>query len=467
MVAGVLVLLFLAATGAAVFAFLAEARATRNRRIAEDSVNELAALAGQSEEVPSEAPAILQFRKQLLGKAEEIYGQFSSRDRSSEDLRRATAMGAFRRGDLERLSGETDKAIEAYQTAVRQLGSLVQEFRSNAEYRKDLGNVYNWLGETERPIPTRRAEAESAYDHAIDLQAGLAREFPNNSDYRQALARTYNNRGIVREDADHYHEADADYRQAIALLKAAIRTQPGGAKLPDSFRQDLARATNNLAELIRRTKGPEEARSLYEEAVGLGKKLMDGNPDNREYKFEYAEYLNDSAMALQSEDPGEAKQRNQTAIDLITQLGEPAPYLQMQLGLLHSARGGMATDERDAAAEYQQAIEAFESVPTESRNLYFHVQYGQALARLAEVSTVPKQKTIDLLRKAIDEQNAAHSSINLAWDHYYLAVAYQDINSFDNMRQAIDNSRRYLPDLPEAQRQELTKYLNDLSGSKK
>ncbi|MBV9405309.1 MAG: hypothetical protein JO211_08185, partial [Acidobacteriaceae bacterium] len=80
--AGVFVLLSVVALGAALIAFSimkrvqrAESAATLNKHIAEDAVDDLAALAGShSVEAPTETPETLQFREQLLSKAQEIYG---------------------------------------------------------------------------------------------------------------------------------------------------------------------------------------------------------------------------------------------------------------------------------------------------------------------------------------------------------------------------------------------------------
>ncbi len=246
----------------------AESRATLNKHIAEDAVDDLAALAGsQSVEVATEAPETLHFREQLLTKAQEIYGRFNRRDQSSEDIRRDTAMGDFRRADLYRLRGDTDKAIAQYEITIKKLRGLIGEFPGNAQYRKSLGDAYNWLGETERPLPIRRADAEKAYDNALDLQRELQRQFPKNSEYRQALARTYDNRGILRADIGHYEDADADYRNAIALLAPSAARGALSAESADRYQQDLARAKNNLALLIDKANRPGDARSLYDQAI--------------------------------------------------------------------------------------------------------------------------------------------------------------------------------------------------------
>ncbi len=193
------------------------------------------------------------------------------------------------------------------------------------------------------------------------------------------------------------------------------------------------------------------------------------SPDNREYKLELAEYNDNLAILVKKKNPALAKQRSGRAIELITQLGEPAPYLRMQLALAHSIRGAIIerADPRGAQAEYQLAINTFENVPRESQNRYFHMWFGQALTNLAEVSTIHKQAAVQFLLQAIDEHKAAGSNIDLAWDYYFLAVAYRDIKSFDSMRHAIDSSRGILPELAGPDREELTKWLNEISASRK
>jgi tetratricopeptide (TPR) repeat protein len=465
--AGVFVLVSLAAITAAVFAFVAQSHANLNKHIAENAVDTLAGLAGShSVETPLEAPETLAFREQLLTKAQQIYSQFNSRDQSSEDMRRETAMGHFHSGDLCRLRGEVQKAITQYQLAIQQLTALVYDFPTEVQYSNDLAEVYNWLGETERPFSNRSADAETAYDHALTVQTDLTRKFPMEPNYRRALADTYDNRGILRQNTGRYAEAEADFRNAIGLLTALTRTSARNLELLDAAREDLARADNNLALLLRSANQRVDARTLFDRAIQLGETLTNDKPNNRQYKLELAQWNNNSAILLQDSDAALARQRNERAIELITQLTQPAPYVLMQLGLFHSARG-LLFDHPDtqtaAKDEYQLAIKTFEAVPPANQDRSFHAWLGDALTNLAIMQTTSDQDEIRLLLQAIEQEKAAGSNYHLAWDYYYLGVAYKNLQSLDKMQQALRNARDALSGLSEVDRQQLTQLLDGVT----
>jgi tetratricopeptide (TPR) repeat protein len=261
-----------------------------------------------------------------------------------------------------------------------------------------------------------------------------------------------------------YGDAETDFHNAIAILTPLQAT--GDSASVDQVRQMLARAKNNLAQLIYNANRLGDARSLYNESIELGQELVAHSPTNREYKLELAAHYNNAAIVLENDDPKLAAERNEKAIQLVKQLSEPAPYLTMQLGLFHSVRalifdrgaGG------DARAEYQVAIDTLRSVPPESQNRDFHIWLGQALAGLAGLPTTTKQAAIQLLQQAVQEQKAAGSNYDLAWDYYYLASAYREVKSPVQMQDAIAKARELLPKLPEADRLQLAKLLDEASA---
>ncbi len=455
LVAGVLVLLSVAALVAAIAAFLAQSHANLNKQIAEDAVDKLAGLAGShSVEVPDEAPETITFREQLLSNAQTIYQRFNRRDQDSEDLRKGTAMEHFRSGDLYRLRGDVQNAIAQYQIAIQQLNSLMRDFPNDAQYAKDLGDAYDWLGETERPFANQSADAqkiaENAYDNAIKVQHDP-----------QALAQSYDNRGILRAAVSRYDDAEADYRKAISLLTPLAQSSES--------RQALAQTNNNLAQLIYNANRPGDARGLYNQAIQLGEALVKSNPTNREYKLQLADYYNNTAILLQERDPAVAKQQNQRAIDLLSELIQPAPYLAMQLALFHTTQGSIfeGAGIGDARGEYQLAIAALKTVPPQSRTRDYHMWLGQALSSMAELPANSKQSAIPLLQQAVEEQKAAGSNYKLVWNYYYLAEAYRDVKSFAEMQQQIRNGRNLLPTLSPADRQQLSQLLDGVTGTVK
>ena len=94
--------------------------------------------------------------------------------------------------------------------------------------------------------------------------------------------------------------------------------------------QDLARAYNALATLMRDQKDTLQSRALYERAIAIAEALAK-QKDNREYKVELATWYNNLAFLLWDENELEAgKQRNFQALDLIDELATPTPAVEEQ-----------------------------------------------------------------------------------------------------------------------------------------
>ena len=135
----------------------------------------------------------------------------------------------FRSGDIYRLLQQPGDAVKEYQEAATQFDGLAKDYPGNAGYRRALAGAYNWLGETLRPLPDTRTDADTAYANALRLQQEIVRADPGNAEYPRELARTYYNRGILRYAAGSFAESEADFRAAIQLLRPLSDNQIGRA----------------------------------------------------------------------------------------------------------------------------------------------------------------------------------------------------------------------------------------------
>ncbi len=268
----------------------------------------------------------------------DFYQQLRKTDPTNPAFLAERADANFRLGDIYRMLGDTQHAAQEYKEAIRQFDDLARAAPGTPAYRESLASTYNWLGETLRPLPEGRAEAQNAFDNALRLQDALVRADPGNLGYQQALARTHYNRGILYGsiaalgDAD-FERSDADFRAAIALLEPLVRAHP-----TPQLSQDLARASNNLATLLQQDASRlPEARHLYERAIQTHEGLVAQDPDNREYKLELAKFSDNLSDLLRSEkDFDSAARHNSRAIDLINELARPRSALGIELADAHN-----------------------------------------------------------------------------------------------------------------------------------
>src|SRR6185436_18025545 len=170
--------------------------------------------------VAADLPQVEEFRRELLSKAQQFYVAFMKQSPRSEASRRDLAFGHLRLGHINRLMLKPDDAMREYQEAIARFEGLASAYPANPEYRAALGNAYNWLGETLRPIAGRAAEAEKAYDAALGVQQPLANEPAAPAQRAEELARTLYNRGILHATMrGSAPAAEADFREAIRLLE--------------------------------------------------------------------------------------------------------------------------------------------------------------------------------------------------------------------------------------------------------
>jgi tetratricopeptide (TPR) repeat protein len=141
------------------------------------------------------------------------------------------------------------------------------------DYRRDLASSHNSLGLLLSDLG-KRPEAEAEYRQALALPEKLASDFPGVPRYREELARSHNNLGNLLSDLGKRPEAEAEYRQALALQEKLATDFP---TLPQ-YREQLARSYNNLGNLLRDLGKRPEAEAQYRRALALRERLATDFP---------------------------------------------------------------------------------------------------------------------------------------------------------------------------------------------
>jgi tetratricopeptide (TPR) repeat protein len=317
--------------------------ASANLELAKRAVDESLSSAGrqQARDAP-DAPQLEQFRQELLLKAQDFYSNFLAKpSKNDAEFRAESALVHSKLGDIDRLLGQREAAVEQYRAAVSGLEELVRENPGNAEHRRALAYAHNWLGETlmawaeqTRNAPSLRTQAGAEYDEALRLQQQLHTEAPGNAQYQQDLARSYDNRGILRADENEAPEAESDFRQAILLLEPLAKVTPVENESPPLH--DSILAYNNLSALLSRQNELPQAQELAQRAIENQRQLVKVYPDNWGYREELEVFQNNlSFLILQTGDVRRARQENDAALDSIEQLATPSPFLERQRAEAH------------------------------------------------------------------------------------------------------------------------------------
>jgi tetratricopeptide (TPR) repeat protein len=404
--AGILGVLATIAMVLALVAWKEKRHAETSLQLAKKAVDESLSSAGREQaRAGADTPQMEAFRKELLVKAADFYAVLSLQNTTNQALRSETAAAHSRLGDINRLLRQYQDATREYDEAIGRFQALRNEYPGDAQYSRALAYAYNWKGETIRlwweaapgAVPNGRAEAEQQYDAAIKLQQQIDEKTPADSGAQQELARTHYNRGIVLYDASNLQGAEADFRSSIALLEPLVQkdvNQNADGTAPEPS-QDLARAYNNLANLLSR-RNAEQAAALYEQAISIAEGLSRKRPDNREYQMELAQYCNNQAALLAAENEVEkAQRRNHQAIDIIERLIVPSQTLSMNLVKALQLRTeileaqGSANEARRESDRLFETLKNLETREPSQEHPEFHVFYmnlGINYVDLAQIS---------------------------------------------------------------------------------
>jgi serine/threonine protein kinase/tetratricopeptide (TPR) repeat protein len=134
--------------------------------------------------------------------------------------------------------------------------------RARAQGYFRVGRIRHSLGE--------RLEAEAAYRESVALERSLVDEFPDRPDIRHDLALTYHHLGVLLHQASRSVEAETALGEAIAIGK-----QLAAESTRADYLRDLAESDSELGNVLLTTGRPNEAATAYREALVISKQLAD------------------------------------------------------------------------------------------------------------------------------------------------------------------------------------------------
>ncbi len=276
----------------------AERRAAQARAAA-DAMTEVA------EELLEREPYMDASQRRFLGQVRDWYEEFARDDRPDPAIRRKAALASFRVAQVSRELKEVPQAQTAFGRAIELQESLRREFPENLDYRQDLANSFNWLGELHREQGRRLDEAEQCYHRSQELQEGLVEAAPDVPVYHLDLARSLFNLGIVCKDTARAQDAEAHFDRAINSLR--ILQVP--ETLLARYRQELGRCYLNRGNLL--WENPQrrpQARADYEAAMDVFQKLTEQVPSKPRYRYELAVAYNNRGNLLAGDSSKESQE---------------------------------------------------------------------------------------------------------------------------------------------------------------
>ena len=134
-----------------------------------------------------------------------------------------------------------------------------------------LGNV---LWQAGKP-----AEAEAEYRQALAIDQKLVDDHPGVPELRVRLAGSHEALGGLMSQTGKPGEAEAEYRRGLAVLRKIAENDPTNPR----YRYFLAEGQNQLGEWLWGANKPAEAEAEFGEALAIQQKLADDNPMDPQY----------------------------------------------------------------------------------------------------------------------------------------------------------------------------------------
>jgi serine/threonine protein kinase len=192
-------------------------------------------------------------------------------------------------GNLARMYWLTDdrsKARAAFLDALEIQKDLIREAPSRGDCRNDLALTYHNL----IYLTDKKEEQQALFEQSLAIREKLVSDYPGNTVFLRHLARTHELLSHFEGVWGHSAEGLSHARQARAMLRRALEIDPKVTIV----QQNLAGLCGELADALAKKGERGEARELLVEARELFKKLVQNNPESREYR----DHLGDAERAL-------------------------------------------------------------------------------------------------------------------------------------------------------------------------
>lgn len=175
-------------------------------------------------------------------------------------------------------SGRNKQADVVYQKAATIFDGLLSRTPDNAAAKLALADCLSSQGENRRQ--GHLDGAGEILKRSVDLYAQVVKESPNQPDYRRGLAVGQVNYGEWLSESGKKTEADAAFKESLALLEKLTAEAPSAA--PYQFY--LGYVLGDLAKERIAAKQPEEARPYWERALVADRAALAADPKNPTFR---------------------------------------------------------------------------------------------------------------------------------------------------------------------------------------
>lgn len=214
-------------------------------------------------------------RRDQLQDAADLYDELVTERPDNPELLADQATAHYRLADISDETGQSEKAEEEYQTALRIQQQVCQMAPADDAYKRDraesfaaLGRLYRKIGEFDK--------AEDAIARALDICDPLPGGDPQN---RRQLADSHAELGTLKQDLGQSSEAMSHRIAELAIREKLVNDHPEAAE----YRRDLAKCLGSMGRLHLDMAESGKAKGCYRQALDYAKRLVpEKSPENQD-----------------------------------------------------------------------------------------------------------------------------------------------------------------------------------------
>jgi serine/threonine-protein kinase len=336
----------------AVVSIAAAMLVNRQRQVAEvafrearDAVDEL--FTKVSEDALLNQPGMQGLRKDLLQKTLAYYQRFLEQRANDSSVKEEYAATLFRAGRILDELQSPEQARPNLERARDIQAALVRQSPKDATRLQALADTQNALGRSWHRSQ-QLDEALAAYKSGCDLRKQLVELSPKDLEYQRMLANSIMNIGLVEKDRGEFDPAGEKLQAAQNLRQELLAAQGDSAKLV----RELAMGSYNQGLLDLKMDQPKDAVGHFNEAIERFDQLRRRDPRDLNLAFQLAICYRNSADVQHKEGASaEAARLYKLARDEFARLVDRNPDVREYQSALAGVYMNMAREEEPIAKE--------------------------------------------------------------------------------------------------------------------
>jgi serine/threonine protein kinase/tetratricopeptide (TPR) repeat protein len=291
-------LIFLAIMGSAWQAYNARVQKTRAERVSSDLAVVVNNLMFQVDDSIKDLQGSIPARRLLVTRGVEYLDSLANDAGNNAENRRQLASAYLRFGDIQGRPGfanlgDTAGALTSYTKALQMREALASSGLKDPEFERELAINYERMGDVLR-VTGKSDLAMDRYRKARAIRDKLPSDGPDATGIKIELAGNYQRLGDMYGIEGNPKEGLGEEMKAVEILEPVIA---GGSAEPE-VRRTLQLSYIKEGDMLAATGDPHSALESYRKAVPISEGLVQQFPDNARYHRELAASLDKVGNAL-------------------------------------------------------------------------------------------------------------------------------------------------------------------------